>query len=162
LTWGTNEVLWLSLVRETMNRTGLGLEDAISEVGKHMPTYRVPPRVLFPGKLGLLASHVMRNPLLTLWGHYHYSAFKSYWEMAKEIFSPNSKVGQRVEGLGRVATIGFLMAAAYPLIDHIIQQVTGDNKYKIRRSGSTTLPSNLLELAQGRKTPEAVLQSIMT
>lgn len=158
LTWGTNEVLTLQLIRETMNRTGLSMEDAISEVGKHMPNYRVPPRVLN----SRLISQVMRNPMLTLWGHYHYGALRSYGEMGKEIFSPSSTMGQRVEGLGRVATIGFLMALAYPTLDELINKVIKTKGLKMRRAGSTTVPSNIIDLLQGNKTPEAVAQSIVT
>lgn len=158
LTWGTNEILTLQLIRETMDRTNLGLEDAINEVGKHMPNYRIPPRVLN----SRLISHVMRNPMVSLWGHYRYGAIRSYGEMAKEIFSPSSTPGERVEGLGRVATIGFLMAVAYPVIDHIIQSLTGNQNYHLRRAGSATVPSNLLQLYRGKKTPEAVLQAVVT
>jgi len=158
LTWGTNEVLTLQLIRETMRRTGLPLEDAISEVGKHMPNYRVPPRVLN----SRLISHVMRNPMVTLWGHYHYGAMRSYGEMAKEVLSPSSTAGQRVEGLGRAATIGFLLAAVYPAIDSIINEVEKTKGLKIRRAGSATLPQNVMDVVRGKKTPEAALQSILT
>jgi len=158
LTWGTNEVLTLQLIRETMARTGLGLEDAISEVGKHMPNYRIPPRVLN----SRLISHVMRNPLLTLWGHYHYGALRSYGEIAKEVFSPNSTKGQRLEGLGRVATIGFLMAVAYPIIDDIVNKVLKTKGLKMRRAGSATFPQGVMDVARGKKTPEALVQSVLT
>lgn len=158
LTWGTNEVLTLQLLRETMERTGLSMEDAVAEVGKHMPNYRVPPRVLN----SRLISHVMRNPLLTLWGHYHYGALRSYGEMGKEIFSPSSSAKTRMEGLGRVATIGFLMAVVYPVIDDIVNKVLHTKGLKMRRAGSATVPQNLMELARGKKTPEAVAQSILT
>ena len=158
LTWGTNEVLTLQLIRETMARTGLSLDEAVTEVGKHMPNYRVPPRVLN----SRLLSHVMRNPLLTLWGHYHYGAFRSYGEMAKEVFSPKSTLEERAEGLGRVATVGFLMAVAYPVIDDLVNKVLHTKGLKMRRAGSATAPQNLMELMQHKKTPEAVLQSVLT
>lgn len=158
LTWGTNEILTLQLIRETMERTGMSLEDTIAEVGKHMPNYRVPPRVLN----SRLVSHVMRNPMLSLWGHYHYGALRSYGEMAKEILSPDSTKTQRLEGLGRVATIGFLMAAVYPTIDDIINKVLKTKGLKMRRAGSATVPSSIIDLMQGKKTPEAVAQSIVT
>lgn len=158
LTWGTNEILTLQLIRETMDRTGLPMADAISEVGKHMPNYRVPPRVLN----SRLISQVMRNPMLSLWGHYHYGALRSYGEMAKEIVSPRSTMEQRIEGLGRVATIGFLMALVYPTIDDIVNKILKTKGLKMRRAGSTTAPSNIIDLLQGKKTPEAVAQSIVT
>lgn len=158
LTWGTNEILTLQLIRETMRRTGLPLEDAITEVGKHMPNYRVPPRVLN----SRLISHVMQNPMLSLWGHYHYGALRSYGEMAKEVLSPNSTARERVDGLGRVATIGFLMAVMYPAIDSVINEIMKSKGYKIRRAGSVTAPQNILDVARGKKTPEAALQSIVT
>lgn len=158
LTWGTNEVLTLQLIRETMDRTGLDMHSAIAEVGKHMPNYRVPPRVLN----SRLLSHVMRNPLLTLWGHYHYGALRSYGEMGKEIFSPKSTVQQRIEGLGRVATIGFLMALAYPTIDDIVNKVLKTKGLKMRRAGSATFPQNVLDVIRQKKTPEAALQSVAT
>lgn len=158
LTWGTNEVLTLQLIRETMARTGLSLEDAISEVGKHMPNYRIPTRVLN----SRLIAHVMRNPLMTLWGHYHYGALRSYGEMGKEIFSPSSTMKTRIEGLGRVATIGFLMALAYPAIDDIVNKVLKTKGLKIRRAGSTTFPQGVMDVARGKKTPEALVQSVLT
>jgi hypothetical protein len=158
LTWGTNEILTLQLIRETMDRTGLSLPDAIAEVGKHMPNYRVPPRVLN----SRLISQVLRNPMLSLWGHYHYGALRSYGEMFKEIVSPRSTMEQRIEGLGRVATIGFLMALAYPTIDSIVNEIMKTKGLKMRRAGSTTVPSNIIDLLQGKKTPEAVAQSIVT
>jgi hypothetical protein len=158
LTWGTNEILTLQLIRETMRRTGLPLEDAITEVGKHMPNYRVPPRVLN----SRLISHVMQNPMLSLWGHYHYGALRSYGEMAKEILSPSSTMRERVDGLGRVATIGFLMAVMYPAIDSVINEIMKSKGYKMRRAGSATAPQNILDVARGKKTPEAALQSIVT
>jgi len=67
-----------------------------------------------------------------------------------------------MEGLGRVATIGFLMAVAYPVIDDIVNKVLKTKGLKIRRAGSATAPQNIMELAQGKKTPEAVAQSILT
>lgn len=158
LTWGTNEVLTLQLIRETMDRTGLSMEDAISEVGKHMPNYRIPPRVLN----SRLIAHIMRNPLLTLWGHYHYGALRSYGEMGKEIFSPKSTMGQRMEGLGRVATIGVLMAVAYPVIDDLVNKIMKTKGLKMRRAGSATFPQGVLDVVRQKKTPEALGQSVLT
>lgn len=158
LTWGTNEILTLQLIRETMARTGMSMGEAISEVGKHMPNYRIPARVLNSRFL----SHVMRNPVISLWGHYHYGALRSYGEMAKEMFSPKSDMQTRLDALGRVATIGFLMEVAYPLIDKLIEEVMGKKGYHIRRAGPTTLPQNLIDVAEKKKTPEAALQSVIT
>lgn len=158
LTWGTNEILTLQLIRETMERSGMKLDEAIKEVGKHMPNYRIPPRVLN----SRLIAHVMRNPMISLWGHYHYGALRSYGEMGKEIFAPGSRMQQRIDGLGRAATIGFLMAVVYPAIDELVNKVMSTKGLKMRRAGSTTVPQTILDVARGKKTPEAGLQSVVT
>jgi hypothetical protein len=158
LTWGTNEILTLQLIRETMARTGLPLDEAISEVGKHMPNYRIPPRVLN----SRLISAVMRNPMLTLWGHYHYGALRSYGEIGKELMSPTSTGRQRIDALGRIGSIAFLMAVAYPAIDKLINEVMGTKGLKMRRAGPTTLPQNIIDVVMGKKKPESAAQSIVT
>ncbi len=158
LTWGTNEVLTLQLIRETMARTGMSLDDAVSEVGKHMPNYRVPARIFNSTFL----SKVMRSPILSLWGRYRYGALKSYFEMGKEIASPNSTMKERLEGVGRVGAIAFAMAVMYPAIDDFINWMMKTKGLKMRRAGSTTTPQGLLDVAQGKRPVQSILESTLS
>lgn len=161
-TWTVNDIAFLQAAYEKVER-GSPLKEALTETAKHIPDYRLPTRILNSPAV----AKVMSNPSLTLFGGYHYSALKSYGEMAKSALgigeeAGRSKVGEVGHGLDLLAALGIVTFIVYPLLDKLAQKASGDEKAHVRRAGAATFPSNLVALARGDKTLTEVIESVVT
>ena len=157
-TWMTNDIALLQATYEHMERTGQPFKEAVADVAKHIPDYRLPTRIFDSKALGTL----MSNPNLTMFGAYHYGALRSYGEMIKEMAAENVPPAQRLKSLDRMAMLGLVTFAAYPAMDQLAKLVTGDKTAQLRRAGASTFIYNLAQLLKGDKTPTEALQAVAT
>jgi hypothetical protein len=153
LTWGVHDYAILQATFSRMEKNGWNLKTAIDDVTKHIPNYRMPPRIwdlasgigtqIHPGfnparAIGIL----MDTPGLTMFSQYHYGAFRSYGEMAKELYEP-LKPRDRARAADRIAALGLITYVLYPQADKLARYITGRSTSVWRRAGSSTFVYNL-------------------
>ena len=96
-----------------------------------------------------------------MFGAYHYGALKSYGNMTKSLLG-KVPLKERIEATDKLAMLGLLLFAIYPLMDKILKAVTGNKHAHIRRAGSATLPDNIIKLEKGQIDFAQVIQSVLT
>ena len=155
VTWATNDLATMQAIYEEVEN-GRTLDEAIKEVGKHIPNYVMPSRIMNSKAVATL----MSNPNITMFGAYHYGALKSYVEMAKSGIKGTPK--EKLEALDKLAMLALIMFVIYPALDKVVRAITGNDKAHLRRAGTTTIPENIFKMASGKIDFSQVLQSIMT
>lgn len=164
-TSGLHDILTMQLLHELrLKDPKLSPEEAIRKVSAIMPDYRIPARVLdvLPdqGKTARAFSKLIANPNAIWFGAYHYSEGKAFSNLAK-----GAALGEgmtRGEALDKIAATALLMVAAYPILDSIVQEITGRKDLKFRRAGSTTWPSAIESVVKGERTPAQVTPSFLS
>jgi hypothetical protein len=156
VTWGVNDWAILQAMYEEMGH-GKTMPEAIADVGKHIPNYRIPARVLN----STTVSKLMSNPNLTMFGAYHYGALKSYGEMAKSLLG-DVPLKERAEALDKIAMFALTGIVIYPMLDEVAKAVTGNKNAGFRRAGATTFPYNIYKFSKGQMELTDVLQSVVT
>lgn len=156
-TWAFNDIATLQAMYEEMGH-GKPMEEAIADVAKHIPNYRIPARVLNSTTI----SKLMKSENgVTMFGAYHYGALKSYGEMAKSLLGkvPMKERAEAADKLAMMALIGFFV---YPQLDNLAKMATGKPTSKFRRAGAITFPYKTQQLATGKIEFSDWLQSVMT
>lgn len=157
-TWVSNDVAMLQATYQHMEQTGSSFKDAVTDVSKHIPDYRLPTRIFNSTALAKL----MSSPDLTMFGAYHYGALRSYAEMAKGLISEDMPPAERMKSVDRLAMLGLFTFVAYPALDQLAKYLTGDKTAEFRRAGASTFIYNLAQLAKGEKSPTQVLEAVAT
>ncbi len=162
-TWAVNDIATLQSVFEDMER-GATMEKGIEETGKHIPNYRIPPRVMNSTTISKL---MKADSGVTMFGAYHYGALKSYGEMFKTLVG-NVPLKERAAALDKIAMLGIVTYVLYPQLDTIAQNIHdalgGDKNDKVgmRRAGASTFPYKTEQLAKGNIDFPEYVQSILT
>jgi hypothetical protein len=136
---------------------GKSRPEAIADVEKHMPNYRVPGQVLGSRTL----AEGLKNPLWTMFGKYDYGRLKSYAALLKEGFGSGVSLTDRAKSFDRMAMIGVYMYAIYPALDKMWQEITGDKNASVVRSGAATIPQIVSDLVTGKKSVIDAAQAVM-
>lgn len=156
-TWSVNDIATMQAVYEEMNH-GKTMEEAIGEVGKHIPNYRLPARILDSKLIG----DIMSNPNLTMFGAYHYGALKSYGEMIKSLVDVKNDPKGAAASLDKLAMAGLIGFVIYPALDNVARALTGNQDASFRRAGATTVPYNTYQMLKGKMDFTTWLFSIAT
>jgi hypothetical protein len=165
--WFTRDVMYMQLIHENMmnheKRTGqkMELKDAIYEVERHMPNYRLPSEVMGSRSL----SKVLRNPNVSMFSRYHYGMVKSLVNTVKDINPQNLKTPEGRqhfrEGVDTMLAIGVAMGALYPLMDMIAESMFGEGAQQ-RRAGPYHLIEAAEKVATGEKDASALIWPVFT
>ena len=165
--WFTRDVMYMQLIHENMElhqkRTGTRMEtkDAIAEVERHMPNYRLPSEVMGSRSL----SKVLRNPNVSMFARYHYGMVKSLVNTVKDIDPRNLKTPEGRQhfrdGVDTMLAIGVAMAALYPLMDMMAEEVFGEGAEQ-RRAGPYHLIKAGMDVATGEKDASALIWPVFT
>lgn len=153
--WGTHDVLLMQRVKE-LQRKGLSLDQAIGRAEKLMPSYRIPAKV--SGTRWV--SEIMQDPALTAFGHYHYGVFKSYMEMLKPLVRGSTP--EKANALGSMLTLGLMAYVTTPLLNQLVQNLTGNKNAKFGARGSLAPIQSLVDLTQGQKSLVQALEGVVT
>jgi hypothetical protein len=159
-TWFVNDLATLEAIFEEEAR-GKTMAEAITDVGKHIPNYRLPAE-LFGSKQLMDA---IRDPNITMFSAYHYGALKSYFEMAKSLIMGDTGIKDvkgRVDALGKIITLGVITFVIYPELDKLVKGITHNQNAYVRRAGAATLPYNTQKFIQGKEGFTSYLTSIIT
>ena len=158
LMWATRDIMYSQLIKEQM-LMGKDMRESIAEVGKHMPEYHIPSRVISDGPAGRIASKTLQSPLL-VFSPYHYGMVRAVKEIGKDIASGQAE--HMVAGMDRAAAIIAGLAVVYPLLDQLNAQMSGQDIAKQRRAGIYHLISGAGEVFDGKKDPSSLITSMLT
>lgn len=162
LMWTSRDVMYTQAILEHMDRLDPSIwnkspeeraptmKEAITEVERHMPSYRIPNRVL--GSRALAAA--MKNPYLTVFSYYHYGMVKSFAEFGRSLIldpiqgkgSPGKVAKNAVTAAGQLATIGLIYSMLYPASDKAFTEML-DRDVQARRAGGFALLENVKKAA---------------
>jgi len=164
--WVVRDAMYMQIIKERQMQ-GLSLKEAITEVERHMPAYKLPTKVLNSRML----SEVLQNPNVTIFSRYHYGMLKSIMETAKDAagrptfkggFKFNATKEEFLNGVDQAAAIAVAAAILYPMMDIVAQQLTGNKEAETRRAGPYHPMHAIAEIAHGEKDPQALLASVFT
>lgn len=160
--WMVRDAMYLQLIRETKLRTSVDTKEAIKQVEKHMPNYRVPTTVAGSRKL----STVLQNPNVSVFSKYHYGLVNSMAHVVKEMHPKNlmTHEGQAEfrKGLDSALAYAFGMTIFYPMMDQMAQIMFGDPTMEQRRAGPFHILEAIKRVSEGEADTQALLAPIFT
>lgn len=166
VTWAVNDVATMQAIYEEMGH-GKTMQEAIAEVGKHIPNYRVPTNVLGSANLG----KVLTNPNITMFGGYHYGMVRSYFEMAHTLVTGDQPAGERMgsaatgaraKTLDRLLMLGLITYVLYPQLDKLARSATGNPNASFRRAGASTVLDLAGKVKSGTMDVATAIQGLVT
>ncbi len=97
--WSISDMMMVQRVLE-LERKGMGTRAAVGETRRHIPNYRIPPKVLG----SRVFAQALKDPSLTTFSRYHYGQWKSYARMAKDLASAYKDPKQAFDAMGRTCS----------------------------------------------------------
>lgn len=165
--WSARDILYVQMVLEKTRR-GSSIKEAISSIERHMPSYRLPPRVgegVVGAKLSRVVSKVLQNPNWVVFARYKHGMTSSFLNGVKDIamLDPAVKKSKQFkEGLDYAVALSVLMGAIYPVMDSFFQAISDEDSAKVRRAGVTHLFSAIDDIASSKKDSFALLSALIT
>lgn len=153
----SNDVFYLQSVYEKMD-SGMSQQQAVRAVNKIFPEYRVPTRVMDSKAF----ADFLKNRMMTWFSGYHYGRWRAYRNMVVDGLGPDVDAATRGRALSSMAMLGLMVAVGYPLYDKFWKQVSGDPNARSKRFGLSGLPSDLLDVHQGKKPVSSLIESQVT
>lgn len=137
--WWAGDVLMMQRIREE-EALGKTTKQAIREVRKHMPDYRVPPRVLG----SRWVSQTMQDPALGQFNRFHYNVFASLGHM-KALFRPDSvtPLKDQIDAFGHVTALLMLGAVIQPAINEVVRKLSSQRHSYVNNFGPLGPPGAL-------------------
>ena len=155
--WSISDMMMVQRVLE-LERKGMGTRAAIAEAERHIPNYRIPPKVLG----SRVFAQALKDPSLTTFSRYHYGQWKSYAHMAKDLASAYKDPKQAFDAMGNVFATAVLLAVIGPQINKGLRWLTGDDKLELGPKGSMTIPSELWDMWRGAREPWQFVRNSIT
>jgi hypothetical protein len=164
--WFTRDVMYVQLIREVMARqeksgNKMTLKEAIDQVEKHMPNYRLPSEVAG----SRMVSQVLRDPRVSMFSRYHYGMVKSLVNTLKDVDPRNLKTPEGREhfreGVDSMLAIGVALGVLYPLMDMIAESMFGEGAEQ-RRAGPFHLLHAGMDVVTGKKDASALIWPVFT
>jgi hypothetical protein len=121
-----------------LERAGVGRAEAIREVERHIPNYRIPDQVL--GSRGI--SRFLQDPTFGQFNRYHYSMFKSWGNVIGDALGITARQGHLTEdmirGNGELFATFMMAGVLYGPINSAVQSVSGNKNASMRATGPIT------------------------
>ena len=164
--WFTRDVMYVQLVREVMARqeksgNKMTLKEAIDQVEKHMPNYRLPSEVAG----SRMVSQVLRDPRVSMFSRYHYGMVKSLVNTLKDVDPRNLKTAEGREhfreGVDSMLAIGVALGVLYPMMDMIAEAMFGEGAEQ-RRAGPFHLLHAGMDVVSGKRDASALIWPVFT
>lgn len=163
IAWTASDILYLQSAYENQSR-GMSLKDSLRETGRTIPEYRLPTHILNSKAIGQL----MGNNWATIFGSYHHALLKSFAEAGKSALGLNeapaqgNKARDVAKGWDRLALLGLVAFALYPLLDEAAKKITGDEKGRVKRFGPFAVIDAWDQVRRKTKSPGDALQTSVT
>ena len=164
--WVSSDVMYLQAAYQYQaEHSGVSLADAFKEVGRIIPEYRVPSRILD----SRLLSKGMTNPLVSWFGAYHYGLLKSFAEAAKAALGAGEPAPGRTKaeevgkGWDRLAMLGLITMVLFPFVfDKEAKKATGDEHARVRRPGPAGYVDAAEQVLEHKQDASSALQKVFT
>jgi hypothetical protein len=164
--WNSSDILYLQAAYQYQaEHSGASLKDALKEVGRIIPEYRLPSRIADSRVL----SKAMGNPLISWFGAYHYGILKSFGEAAKSALGAQEPTEGRTKaeevgkGWDRLALMGLITFLLYPYIfDKGAKLLTGDEHARVRRPGPMGYLDAAAQVAERKQSASSAIQKVVT
>lgn len=188
--WKFRDILVVQAALEKAMKDGGTLGSAVTNVERHLPPYRLPPRVgeftipqyipKFGGKIigGKFAenysrrlSNVLQNNGVVIFSRYKHGMISSIMNTAKDLMmtDPNIvKSKQFKEGLDSALAYGIMLGFLYPVVlDPLAKSLndlfdTGFEEAKFRRGGVLHLFDTIRAMSNDEKDQMALISSFIT
>ena len=166
--WVVRDAMYMQLLDETMQYKGMDRRAAIKEVERHMPSYRITPRVgekLLGASMSRSLSETLQNPNVTVFSRYHFGLVKSLIETGKDVAAirkGKEGLADFGHGVDSLAAIAVAISVLYPLQDMIAQQLSGNKDATQRRAGPYHIFHAIDGVVKNEKDPMAAMSSIFT
>lgn len=155
--WTYGDALMASRIRE-LELNGMSRADAIDHAARHMPDYRLPLKFLG----SKTATRLMSDQTLSVFGRYHMGMVNSLVTMASETLGRGATMAQRWDALGNIAALGMLGLVVKPMMDSLVQWVTGNKQAENRARGPLAPLQHAYDLYQGKTDPGKVFSGMAT
>lgn len=164
--WTSSDIMYLQAAYQYQaEHPGVQLKDALKEVGRIIPEYRLPTRIAD----SRIASKVMSNPLISWFGSYHYGLLRSFAESAKAALgaaepSPGRTKAEEVgKGWDRLAMLGLVTMVLYPFVfDRAAKKLTGDEHARMRRPGAAGYVDAAAQTLEHKESVGSAIQKVIT
>lgn len=137
--WYLNDVFMTHRVLE-LKRKGMSTSQAIKEAEKHIPNYRLPPRVMN----SRMISRYLGSGAASEFGRFHYNVWNSYAHMARDLVKGTGK--ERVDALGHVMALGVLGMLVWPAVSAGIAKLTGNPRDRASPRGPLAAGQDMKDL----------------
>lgn len=165
IAWPVSDMMMLqSAYQYQAEHPGVGLHDALREVGRIIPEYRLPTRILDSPMVG----KVMSSNIGTVFGSYHYGLLRSFTESAKSALGgakpAPGRTGAEESGKGwdRLALMALGAFGFYAVADQLAKKITGDKDAKFQRHGIFGLIQAVSDVAHKEATPTQAITKVVT
>lgn len=126
--WAVSDMFMVQRLLE-LERKGVAPQQAIEMAERHIPNYRLPPRMLGSRSL----KQGFGNPFLFNFSRYHYGVLKGYANMAKELVSGDPE--EMIHATGAIMAFGVLQLVVWPGLSVLVQKITGDSHFSVPSYG---------------------------
>jgi broad specificity phosphatase PhoE len=165
IAWTSSDIMMLQSAYEYQAKhPGVELKDALKEVGRIIPEYRVPTRIFDSA----LIAKVMGEKWATIFGGYRYSLLKAFAETAKSALgaqepAPGRTKAQEIgKGWDRIAMLGLgLLVMKYGL-DELTKKLTKDEHATFWRVGPFGLMQAAIDVAEHKQSASQALTRVAT
>jgi len=141
--WKWNDVMMMQGYLEKEAR-GMSRQEAMRQTEAHIPSYRIPSRVLDSRAL----SQILRSPLLSF-ARYDYGRLASYGAAIKDLVGKDSTLKDRAHAIDQFAMLGIIMIAYDQLGDNVAKWLTQNPNASAIRLGSATIPGMIMDAWSG-------------
>lgn len=139
-TWYSNDIFTMQRLLEEEGK-GKSTSQAIEDVGKYLPNYRLPTRFLGSRN----AKQFLSNPNISMFMPYHYGILKSYGNLVRDLIGKSS-IQDRAGAVDKILMGGLIGLVGYPALDKLAKGITGNPNASIRRSGPFTIPQAIADV----------------
>jgi hypothetical protein len=163
--WQVQDVLNVARVYERMSPTllskGMSFDDALAKTERYNLQYKVPSRVLLPGKAGRSLSNTLRSPKI-FFGNYAYDKYRVAGNIAKDALNPKTLLTNpksNFEALDKVAMMGAIAAVVWPQVEKGIQNITGNSNAHMTAPGVSAIPYTASRVLSGKESATEGVES---
>ena len=165
IAWPVSDMMFLQSAYEYQaDHAGTSLHDALREVGRIIPEYRLPTRIMDSPAL----AKVMASNIATVFGSYHYGLLRSFSESAKsamgagEPAAGRSRAQEVGKGWDRLALMALGAFAIYGVADELAKKLTGNKDATVSRHGIFSLLQAVHDVARKEAAPSQLLTKVVT
>jgi broad specificity phosphatase PhoE len=165
IAWTSSDIMMLQAAYEYQAKhPDVELKDALKEVGRIIPEYRVPTRIFD----STLIAKVMGEKWATIFGGYRYGLLKAFAETAKSALGAQepapgrTKAQEIAKGWDRIAMLGLgLLVMKYGL-DELTKKLTKDEHATFWRVGPFGLMQAAIDVAEHKQSASQALTRVAT